>query len=197
MGLMNGIGIGFAVVSGAMIVNGRGNELVDFGQKAIGSIVDLVNSLLYKGGQIMKNNDRRQEEEPTAKEEQSNEQIEDQSQNTEEMEKGSNTQEVISNDPEYTDERSQRSDPNETKENEMGDRTQKKQTGENELTTSGQNQDTSITDKKIKTSNMMEPGQNGKVDSVEQAVYNTNGIEQNVSDVGVKAIQQNMDMSRF
>ena len=66
-----------------------------------------------------------------------------------------------------------------------------------ELSTSDQYRDVSITDRKAKTKDFMLAESDGKIDSFEQAMYQTNDFKGNETDKEAKPVEQSMGFTRF
>ena len=186
MGLMSGLGIGVAIVSASMVMNGRGNELVDFGGKAVSSIVDLINGLLFKGSQFIKGNENRHNAEEKAKQEA--EQTEEQDKTEKETAEEEN--------PSYKETEGKAKEIAENTEMGKDNLKNRVDKSEEDLSTSNENNEQSITDKKVKNGDVVKPEQNGKIDSIDQAIYKTNGLDQTQLDKGLKMLEQKTGLSR-
>ena len=66
-----------------------------------------------------------------------------------------------------------------------------------ELSTSDQYRDVSISDRKVRTKDMMMAESDGKIDSVEQALYKTNGFKEKDVGKSEKPVEQNVGFTRF
>ena len=66
-----------------------------------------------------------------------------------------------------------------------------------ELSTSDRYRDVSITDRKAKTKDFMLAESDGKIDSFEQAMYQTNDFKGNETDKEAKPVEQSMGFTRF
>ena len=66
-----------------------------------------------------------------------------------------------------------------------------------ELSTSDRYRDVSISDRKVRTKDMMMAESDGKIDSVEQALYKTNGFKEKDVGKSEKPVEQNVGFARF